>query len=86
MINLQCYGLNKNCPSQQSGASHLGCTGQYRVWWDRTALTGGGSVGGRSSGRRPGSPASVAEAGHHLRGALWEDELLSQLQVGPAFS
>lgn len=56
------------------------------VWGDRAALTGGGPVRRRPSGRRPGSAASVAEARHHLSGSLWEDELLPQLHVGPAFS
>lgn len=66
--------------------SHLGCAGHCLVWRDRTALTGRGSVRRRSSRRRPWSAASVAETGHHLSGALREDELLPQLHVGPAFS
>lgn len=71
---------------QQGGAAHL-CRGDQRwVCRDRTALTGGGSVGRRPSGRRPGSAASVAEARHHLSGSFREDELLTQFHVGPAFS
>ncbi len=87
MIDLQCDGQLEDIRlSRQSGASHLECAARHLVWRDRAALTGGGSVGRSSSGRRPGSPASVAEARHHLSGSLREDELLSQLHVGPAFS
>lgn len=65
---------------------HLGCAGGCQVYWNRAALTGHGSVGRSSSWWRPRPPAPVAETGHDLSGALWDDELLSQLQVGPAFS
>lgn len=68
------------------GAAYLHRGHRRCVWGDRAALTGGGPVGRRPSGRRPGSAASVAEARHHLSGSLWEDELLPQLHVGPAFS
>lgn len=68
----------------QRGVAHLGRGGGR--WRDRAALTGGGSVGRGSSGRRPRPPASVAEARHHLSGSLWEDELLAQFHVRPAFS
>lgn len=71
---------------RQGGAAHLRRGDQCWVCRDRTALTGGGSVGRRPPGRRPGSAASVAEARHHLSGSLREDELLAQLHVGPAFS
>lgn len=66
------------------GAAHLGRGGGGRM--NQAALTGGGPVGGGSSGRGPRPPTSVAEAGHHLSGSLREDELLPQLHVGPAFS
>lgn len=69
------------------GAAHPHRGGdRRRVRGDRTALTGGGPVGRRPSGRRSGSAASVAEARHHLSGSLREDELLAQFHVGPAFS
>ena len=77
--------VRRTAGRQQSGAAHLGCRGGCRVRRDRAALTGGGSVGRSSSGRRSGSAASVAEARHHLSGSLREDELLPQLHVGPAF-
>lgn len=67
------------------GAAHLRRGDRHWVRGDRTALTGGGSVGRRPPGRRPGPAASVAEARHHLSGPLWEDELLTQFHVGPAF-
>lgn len=74
-------------PAPMAGvASHLGCAGRCWVGGDGEALTGGGSVGRSSSRWRPRPPASVAEACHHLSGSLWEDELLSQLHIGPAFS
>lgn len=80
------YSVRDEWLSQQGGPTHLRCTGQSLVCWDRTALTGGGSVGRSTSGRWPGSAASVAEARHHLGSAFWEDELLAQLHVGPALS
>lgn len=71
---------------RQSEAPHLDRGDRRVVRGDQTALTGGGSVWRGSSGRGPGPPASVAEACHHLSGSLGEDELLTQLHVGPAFS
>lgn len=68
------------------GAPHLRRAGHWLVGRDRTALAGGGPVGGSPPGGRPRPPASVAEARHHLRGSLREDELLPQLHIGPAFS
>lgn len=69
------------------GAAHLGRGGGGGVRRvDQAALAGGGPVGGGSSGRGSRPPTPVAEAGHHLGGSLWEDELLSQLHVRPAFS
>lgn len=69
----------------QGGDAHLGGGDGRVVRGAQTALTGGGSVWRGSSGRGPGPPASVAEACHHLSGSLGEDELLTQLHVGPAF-
>lgn len=76
---------------QVGGAAHLGRGGGGGGggggrWMNHAALTGRGSVGGGSSGRGSRPPTSVTEAGHHLSGSLREDELLSQLHVGPAFS
>lgn len=70
------------------GAAHLGRGGGAGGgrWMNHAALTGRGSVRGGSSGRGSRPPTSVTEAGHHLSGSLREDELLSQLHVGPAFS
>ena len=49
-------------------------------------MTGVGPIGRGGPGRGSRPPTPVAEAGHDLGGAFWEDELLSQLHVGPAFS
>lgn len=70
----------------REGAAHLHPGHRRWVWGDRAALAGHGSVRRRPPGRRSGSAASVAEARHHLSGSLWEDELLTQFHVGPAFS
>lgn len=78
--------VKRSGDGRAGGAAHLGRGGGGGSWMDQAALTGGGSVGGGSSGRGPRPPTSVAEAGHHLSGSLWEDELLPQLHVRPTLS